>query len=188
MRVSYLILILALFITDQVSKWWVIELLLKPKALPGSSDASAMPFLQWIMTKQEQLPFIKVDVWPFFDIVMVWNKGISFGLFNAHSEYGPYILMAVAAAIITAFLIWLHRSTHALVTAGLIMIIGGALGNILDRARFGAVADFLDFHVGTLHWPAFNIADSTICLGIAMLLVHGLFFETKKAAKEVVST
>lgn len=68
-----------------------------------------------------------------------------------------------------------------MVAMALSLIIGGALGNVLDRLRFGAVADFLDFHLGNLHWPAFNVADSAICIGIALLLTHSLFFDPKRS-------
>lgn len=188
MRLSALISILVIFAADQISKWWIIELVLKPVVLPTSADASAMPFFQWLTTIQAPLPFVKIEVLPFFNTVMVWNKGISFGMFGDHGPYGPVILMMIAAAIIAGFLIWLSRSTHPLTSAGIVMIVGGAIGNLLDRVRFGAVADFLDFHVAGLHWPAFNVADSTICIGIAMLLIHGLFFDNKKPANEAITT
>lgn len=180
MRLSYLLTIILVFIADQISKWWVVEHMIKPMALPAHADASAMPFLQWMITAQDQMPFVRIDVLPFFNLVMVWNKGVSFGMFNGDSAYGPLILFCVAAALVAVFSVWLHRTTSAMTAAGLVLIIGGAAGNMLDRVRFGAVVDFLDLHAGDFHWPAFNVADSAICIGIALLLIHGLFFETKK--------
>lgn len=180
MRLSYFLSIILVFIADQVSKWWVVEHMMKPMALPAHEDASAMPFLQWLITVQDQMPFVRIDVLPFFNLVMVWNKGVSFGMFNDDWTYGPLILFGVAAILVISFAVWLCRTTSAMTAAGLVLIIGGALGNMLDRVRFGAVADFLDLYAGDLHWPAFNVADSAICIGIALLLIHGLFFEAKK--------
>ena len=181
MRLAHFLTILFIFIADQTSKWWVVEHIIKSRALPERADASGMPFLQWLMTTaQDRMPYVQIDVLPFFNLVMVWNKGISFGLFNESTAYGPLLLLIAATIIVISFCLWLRRTDSALVASGLVLIIGGALGNMLDRVRFGAVADFLDFHVAGLHWPAFNIADSAICIGIAMLLIHGLFFEAKK--------
>ncbi len=182
MKSGSLGLIGLIFIADQISKWWVVERVIKPDVLPMQSDSSAMPFLQWMITGgQGQMPFSKIEILPFFDIVMVWNKGVSFGLFNNHGAFGPIILMLLAGAIIASFGVWLYKTGSAMVAMALSLIIGGALGNVLDRLRFGAVADFLDFHLGDLHWPAFNVADSAICIGIALLLIHSLFFDPKRS-------
>ncbi len=173
------LIIFLIFVADQVSKWWIVEAVIKPRTLAPESDASAMPFLQWLMTAQEQMPFAKIEILPFFNIVMVWNKGISFGLFNDHGDYGPLLLTIMAGVIAIAFSVWLTRSKDPFLSLSLAMIIGGALGNMLDRIRFGAVADFLDFHIFGAHWPSFNIADSAITVGIAILLIHSLFFDKK---------
>ncbi|MDB5491504.1 MAG: Lipoprotein signal peptidase [Micavibrio sp.] len=169
-----------IFIADQVSKWFVVEQIIKPLALPDRTDPSAMPFIAWLLHARDPMPFAQDQILPFFNLVMVWNKGVSFGIFNNHGASGPLLLTILAIAIVTMFLIWMVRSPSGLVRLSIAMIIGGALGNVVDRLRFGAVADFLDFHLGNLHWPAFNLADSTICLGIAMLLIHSLFFDTQK--------
>ncbi len=179
MRLPHFAAIFLIFFSDQVSKWWVVEHVVKSRVLPERADASGMPFLQWLLTAQDRMPYTQIDILPFFNLVMVWNKGISFGLFNGDTTYGPLLLLTLATGIVVAFIVWLHRTNSPLTACGLIFIIGGALGNMLDRVRFGAVADFLDFHVAGWHWPAFNIADSTICIGIAMLLIHSLFFEPK---------
>ena len=171
--------ILLIFIADQVSKWWVVEGMIKPENMPADADVSAMPFIQWIITAQEQLPFTKIDVLPFFNIVMVWNKGISFGMLTNHHAYGPYILTALSGVIAVGFFIWLLRCRRVMTALSLVMIIGGALGNMLDRLRFGAVADFLDFHAFGWHFPAFNLADSAITVGIALLLIDSLFYDPK---------
>lgn len=173
-----------IFLADQISKWWVVEQFIKPLALPDRTDPSATPFIPWLLNQGERMPFAREKILPFFDLVMVWNKGVSFGMFNSHPS-GPIILTIVALVIVAFFAVWMVRTPSGLVRLGIAMIMGGALGNVLDRLRFGAVADFLDFYVttgrwGELHWPAFNIGDSTICLGIAMLLIHSLFFDTKQ--------
>ena len=86
----------------------------------------------------------------------------------------PWLLSGLALAVVVALGFWLRRVAHPLVGVALGLIIGGALGNVIDRVRFGAVVDFLDFHALGYHWPAFNVADSAICVGAALLLVDGL--------------
>jgi signal peptidase II len=111
---------------------------------------------------------------PFFNLVVVWNRGVSFGMFDSASRLGPWVLSGLALAVVVLLLGWLRRVDHPLTAAGLGLIIGGAIGNVIDRVRFGAVIDFLDFHALGWHWPAFNIADSAICVGALLLLVDGL--------------
>jgi signal peptidase II len=111
---------------------------------------------------------------PFFNLVVVWNRGVSFGMFDSASRLGPWILSGLALAVVVLLLGWLRRVAHPLTSAGLGLIIGGAIGNVLDRVRFGAVIDFLDFHALGWHWPAFNVADSAIFVGAVLLLVDGL--------------
>jgi len=114
----------------------------------------------------------------FFNVVLTLNRGMSFGLLNA----GPgnrgalnALLFSLAAAIIVAGLIyWLRRVSSPLLGIAIGLIVGGAIGNVIDRIRHGAVVDFLDFHIGYWHWPAFNLADSAICLGVALMLFDGL--------------
>lgn len=120
-------------------------------------------------------------VLPFFNIVMVWNYGISFGMFSDMKI--PVALIAMSSAITLILLIWLNKNTDRLVAVGLGFIIGGAIGNIIDRFRFGAVADFLDFHVSGWHWPAFNIADSAIFIGVVLLCFHSIFTDHNRNDK-----
>jgi signal peptidase II len=131
------------------------------------------------------LPFARVEVTSFFNWVMVWNKGISFGIMNHETDYGP-LLLTVLAVVITAIFLWLLLKKPVSVNSwGFALIIGGAIGNVIDRLRFGAVIDFLDFHAKDYHWPAFNIADSCVCIGVFLLIIWGLFFEQpqQKAVK-----
>lgn len=116
-----------------------------------------------------------IEMLSFFNLVTVWNYGISFGLFNTGSTGNALILVALALAIVVALVIWLKTATHPLIGVALGLVIGGALGNIIDRLRFGAVFDFLDFHAFGWHWPAFNVADSAISLGAALLIADSLF-------------
>lgn len=176
--------IVFIFIIDQITKWWIIESVIKPDILPATADASMMPFFEWLLRTQDQMPFARIDILPFFNIVMVWNKGISFGLFTQHGDTGPLLLSAFSAIVAAGLFIWLLRAPRMLTALALVLVIGGALGNILDRLRFGAVADFLDIHAFGWHWPAFNMADSCITIGIAMLLIDGLFFDKTHSKKE----
>lgn len=118
-----------------------------------------------------------IEVTSFFNLVMVWNHGISFGMFNDGDphEYQPLMLSLLSIAIVTILLFWLKKAENKWQVYGIGLVIGGALGNVIDRALYGAVADFLDFHVAGFHWPAFNFADSFICVGVFLLVFEGLF-------------
>ena len=118
-----------------------------------------------------------VAVGPFLDLVMVWNRGVSFGLFNsaAAGEVQRWLLVALSLGIVAALGVWLGRVGDRLLALSIGLIVGGALGNVIDRLRFGAVADFFYFHLGAYYWPAFNLADSAIVVGVAVLLYDSLF-------------
>lgn len=120
----------------------------------------------------EDLP---VAVTGFFNLVLAYNKGVSFSLLTMEGATGPYILAAIAIAIIAALIWWVRRNPRPFyaVLAGL--IVGGAIGNMIDRLYLGAVVDFLDFHAFGWHWPAFNVADSGVVVGALCLIGDGLF-------------
>jgi signal peptidase II len=120
-----------------------------------------------------------VALTPFFNLVVVWNRGVSFGMFDSDGALAPWLLSGLALAVVGALLLWLRRVDHPLPGAALGLIIGGAVGNVIDRVRFGAVVDFLDVHAMGWHWPAFNVADSAICIGAALLLVDGLLMQRR---------
>ena len=122
----------------------------------------------------------RVELLGFLDLVPVENRGISFGLFQGHGETGIWLITGVALAASAGRGIWLSRVDRFWPTFALGFIIGGALGNVIDRLRLGWVIDFIDFHINTWHWPAFNIADTAIVVGVAMLLIDGLFGTAKK--------
>jgi signal peptidase II len=141
---------------DQLTKWWILEVVMQP------------------------VPRI-VEVTPFFNLVLAWNYGVSFGTFASTEAYMPYVLSAVAFGIVVVLLVWMRNAGRRFIAVALGMVIGGAIGNIIDRIRFGAVADFLDFHVAGWHFWAFNIADSGITVGVALLLIDGLFERREKS-------
>jgi len=114
------------------------------------------------------------NVTSFFNIVLIYNRGMSFGLFNGAGGLNALVFSLVAAAIVTVLIYWLSRVESPLLAVAIGLIIGGAIGNVIDRIRLGAVVDFLDFHAGSWHWPAFNVADSAICIGVAVMLLDGL--------------
>jgi signal peptidase II len=113
----------------------------------------------------------------FFNLVLTYNRGISFGLFNGGAGANALVFSVAAAAIVGVLVYWLSRTSSPLLAVAIGLIIGGAVGNVIDRiARHNhAVVDFLDFHIGNLpHWPAFNLADSAICIGVAAMLLDSL--------------
>ncbi len=110
----------------------------------------------------------------FFNLALTYNRGMSFGLFNDGPGVNAFFFSLVAAAIVAVLVYWLRRVASPFLAIAIGLIIGGAVGNVIDRIRLGAVVDFLDFHVGSWHWPAFNLADSAICVGVAAMLLDGL--------------
>ena len=121
----------------------------------------------------------------FFNWVKVWNTGVSFSMFNGHGQTGAVILTVFALCVAVFLFYWMLKETNKLKITALAFIIGGALGNVIDRIRFGAVLDFLDFHYKNIHWPAFNVADSFICAGVFILICMEFFDNKKKGLNEV---
>lgn len=158
-------LILAIVLADQYTKWLVLESTLR-------IEGQMLPFTEWFF-HQNKISYFIVDrekfntiaVTPFLNLVMVWNQGISFGLFDSNSPFMAMGLVGISLIISLMLVIWLALTHSALRSAAIGLIVGGAVGNVIDRVRFGAVADFLDFYVGSWHWPAFNLADSAIVVG-----------------------
>jgi lipoprotein signal peptidase len=134
---------------DQASKYWILDILRLPEL--GS-----------------------VALLPFFSLTMVWNRGITFGLFGAESAAGGAVLALIALAVVAALAVWLWRADRALVAASLGAVAGGAVGNVIDRARFGAVVDFLHAHAFGWSWYVFNLADAAIVCGVAALVLDGM--------------
>ncbi len=141
-------------VADQITKWWVLaEFLDNPRIVP---------------------------VTDFFNLVLVWNRGVSFGLFASSAQWMPYILAGLAIVISVFLVMWLRKADNRVLAAGLGFVLGGAVGNVIDRFMHQAVVDFLDFHAFGYHWPAFNIADSSIFIGVVLILYDGLFENRRK--------
>jgi signal peptidase II len=115
-----------------------------------------------------------VVITSFFNLVLTYNHGMSFGLFDHGSAVNAALFSAVAAAIVAVLVWWLRRVAHPLLAVAIGLIIGGAIGNVVDRLRLGGVVDFLYFHIGPYPWPAFNLADTAICIGVGAMLLDGL--------------
>lgn len=145
------------FTSDFASKWYMLEVV-------------------------ELLDRPPIEVTGFFSLVAVWNPGISFGMLSGYDQ--PLILSGLSTVIILVLLVWLVRSQSGFISVAIGLVIGGAAGNVVDRLRFGKVFDFLDFHLSGLHWPAFNIADSAIFIGVVLLCIHSMFLDQEIKHKE----
>ena len=141
-----LITAVVVLVLDQASKYWILTDVLDDKSM--------------------------IIFTPFFSLVRAWNTGVSFSMFNNWGVSGVVILSLVAFTIIAFLINWLRKEPSKMVQVSLGFIIGGALGNVIDRVRLGAVFDFLDF--SEYHWPAFNVADSFICIGAILVIMHGM--------------
>jgi signal peptidase II len=107
-------------------------------------------------------------------LTMVWNRGVTFGLLRMTGAAGPFILAGGAVIVVGALLVWLWRAERGLISVAVGAIAGGAVGNILDRLRLGAVVDFIHAHIGGWSWYVFNVADAAIVCGVAALALDSL--------------
>lgn len=151
-RLGYFTAII-IIVADQTSKWWILEKIMQPPRV--------------------------INVNEYFNLVLTWNNGISFGLFNNNNEINALIISLIATGIIIFLIRLLSKSKTKKLSIGLGMIIGGAIGNVIDRSIYGAVMDFLDVHINVYHWPAFNVADSAITVGALILVFDSLFAQRK---------
>lgn len=147
----------SVILIDQVSKWWILERIF---ALPHP-----------IGTHSWHPP---IQVTSFFNLSMVWNRGVSFGLLSADGDVARWALIVLALAITALLGRWLKTAGSTLAVLAIGLVIGGALGNVVDRLRFGAVADFLHFHALGYSFWVFNVADAAITVGVIALLADGL--------------
>jgi signal peptidase II len=118
---------------------------------------------------------------PFLDLIVVWNRGISYGLFQQHTEFGRWLLILLSVAASLALSIWIKRTANRWLAASLALIVGGALGNVVDRLAYGAVFDFIHIHVGSFSWYVFNVADAAIVAGVAGLLYDSFVLDRRRA-------
>lgn len=153
--VAVALIVLAL---DQFTKWWIIHVY----ELPERG---------------------RVAVTPFFDLVMLWNPGISYGLFAQDTDFGRNILIAIALGAALLLTVWMARTNSRLQAVSLALIVGGAVGNAIDRAVYGAVADFVSLHAYGFYWYVFNVADAAIVAGAIALLYDTLAGSHKIDAK-----
>ena len=142
---------LVVLAADQASKWWILDRL--DLAVRG-----------------------QVRVLPVLDFIMVWNHAVTFGMFGGVGAAGRFLFSAVAIVVVVMLLFWMRRTPRPWVAAALGAIAGGAIGNVIDRVRFGAVVDFIHAHIGTLSWDyIFNVGDAAIVCGVGVLLLDSLF-------------
>lgn len=142
------------FITDRLSKWWIVNM------FANSGEGT--------------------EITPFLNIVFVMNTGVSFGLLQSDRTWVSWAFIFLAISIVIFLFIWLTRAESLGLAGGISLVLGGAIGNIVDRANYGAVIDFIDVHWGGLHWPAFNVADSAIVVGVTVIIIHTLIGSREK--------
>ena len=140
---------LLVLVADQASKYWVLHVL----DLPDLRQLVLLPVL---------------------NLTMVWNRGVTFGLLTADGLTGSLLLAGVALAVVAGLAVWLWRAESMLVAVALGAIAGGAVGNVIDRLRFGAVVDFLHAHAWEWSWYVFNVADAAIVCGVGLLLLDSI--------------
>ena len=156
---------LVVLIADQASKWWVLNVL----DLPQLHQIVLLPVL---------------------NLTMVWNRGVTFGLLNGLGSWGHVALAGVALAVVVALGFWLRRAENRIVAIAIGSIAGGAVGNVIDRVRFGGVVDFIHAHVdtpwGDVSWYVFNVADAAIVCGVGVLILESVM--SKRKGEHHVST
>lgn len=144
---------LAVILLDQLSKIFILDIMTPPQTY---------------------------EILPFANIILAYNKGVSFSMMSNGSPYGPYILAIVAMLICVGLVWWMMKEKDKWTRIGIALIIGGALGNVIDRFLYGAVVDFVDLHAFGYHWPAFNVADSAICIGAFLILLRAFRLSQEK--------
>lgn len=149
-------------LTSLIAAAVVVDQLTKTAALSLLSQGTAVPVL------------------PGFNLSLGFNTGVSFGMMGGFMAGKPFLMAALTGALTIAFAVMAFRAQHALERAGLALVVGGALGNIIDRLRQGAVTDFLDFYWRDWHWPTFNVADICITLGAVLIFAASLPLRRRK--------
>ena len=124
-----------------------------------------------------------VEFAPFINLIVVWNRGISYGLFQQNSDLGRWALIVVSILAAIGLSVWIRRTSAKLLATSLGLIVGGAIGNVIDRLAYGAVFDFIQFHIGSWSWYVFNVADAAIVAGVVGLLYDSFVLEGRRAKK-----
>jgi len=155
----WLLLALTVAVADQLSKWWILQ-----HFQPG-----------------EVLPVL-----PFFNLVLTFNEGAAFSFLSDAGGWQRWFFIGLTLAVSAGLVVWIGRlrPEEKWLATALALVLGGALGNLVDRVRLGRVTDFLDFHWQGWHWPAFNLADSAITLGVLLLLLLSWRDAEKNVEKE----
>lgn len=166
-----IVVALATAVADQLTKLWVLFLLGTRSA--GPLSLSRLADLALIKASGAQSP-AEIKIGPFVTIVLTWNTGISYGLFPQVGPFGQWALLGIKAVAVVLLWVWLAHATSRLTALALAFIIGGAIGNAIDRALHGAVVDFVLLHAGTFNWYVFNLADAAIVAGVIGLLYDSL--------------
>jgi len=154
-----LIIIISIFALDRLTKFYVIYL----DKINGGSEIFSSKFL---------------------NIYLIWNEGIAFGLFS-FNENNLYNFLTLFIVIIIFVILYMISKSSGLKKYSLIMIFGGALGNVFDRIIYNAVPDFIDFHIGNFHWFIFNLADIFITVGVFFMIIYEIFNNNKKKKYEI---
>jgi signal peptidase II len=124
-----------------------------------------------------------VDLAPFLSLIVVWNRGISYGLFQQDGNLGRWVLIVLSLLAAAGLSVWIRRTSGRLLAASLGLIVGGAVGNAIDRVIYGAVFDFIQLHAGSWSWYVFNVADAAIVAGVAGLLYDSFVLEKRRGRK-----
>ena len=160
---KYLFIIFGVILLDQITKSILLYLITGTVPMTGN---------HWAVVGY---PYLMSHITDWFNIVFTWNPGASFSLLRNLGEVAPWVITISISVIIVLLFIYMLRRAGANERLPLAFIIGGALGNLIDRVRFGAVIDFLDLHIGGWHWPAFNVADMFIVIGVGLYIINIVF-------------
>src|SRR5580658_10082716 len=129
----------------------------------------------WVLNVLDLPDLRQVVLLPVLNLTMVWNQGVTFGLLNGLGTWSHFVLAAIALGVVCALALWLRRANNAYAALAIGAIAGGAIGNVIDRLRYGAVVDFIHAHVGQWSWYVFNVADAAIVCGVAVLILESQF-------------
>lgn len=155
LRIIGFITALVVLVLDQASKQWVLD---------------------WFLQDGD-----RITLTPFLNVVFAWNPGVSFGFLQAGSTQASWALLALAGSLSLLVLVWMWHALDRYQSICFGAILGGALGNMIDRWAYGAVIDFIDFHVFGYHWYVFNIADCGVVLGAILLVLYSLIYDRERA-------